>query len=73
MVHGTYKFSPPQASLLHILHWVLMKIWLKFSTRWSDLPARPMIKQVAQSPQACLDFLLEYTREYTQRRRGGQS
>ena len=71
MIHGTYKFSPPQASLLQILHWILMKIWAKCLTRWSDLPAHPMIKNVAQSPQPCLDFLLEYTREYTQKGGGG--
>ena len=37
MIHGTYKFSPPQASLLQILHWVLMKILPTFLTRLSAL------------------------------------
>ena len=56
MNHGTYKFSPPEASLLQILHRILMKIWAIFSTRWPAFPACPVIKKSCRKPSELPKF-----------------
>lgn len=52
MIHATYLLHERRSSR----YWILVKIWPKFSTRGSALPAPPVIEKSCSKPSGLPKF-----------------